>query len=156
MTREQNAVTHRIALASDHAGYDLKSVIAEALAARPGVAVLDLGPMDATRCDYPDYAKAVAKTVQSRDVDFGILVCGSGIGVSIAANRFSGVRAALASNATTARLSREHNDANVLCLGSRLVGEVIALEAVDAFLNGQFAGGRHLSRIKKIDIEEAN
>ena len=151
MVHEKGPMTHRIVLASDHAGFELKTLILKTLQSRPTLHVLDLGPEDTARCDYPDYAQAVAKAVQSDEADFGILVCGSGIGVSIAANRFAGVRAALAHNATSARLSREHNNANVLCLGSRLIGEVIALEAVEAFLSGRFAGGRHHDRLRKID-----
>ena len=149
-------MTLQIAIASDHAGFELKEVLAQHLTAHDGVTVINLGPDSATRCDYPDYAASVARAVQSGEVDRGVLVCGSGIGVSIAANRFPGVRAALAVNATTARLSREHNNANVLCLGSRLVGEVIAVEAVDAFITGSFAGGRHADRLAKIDALEVN
>ena len=139
-----------VAIASDHAGFDLKQKLVDILTARADVEVTDLGPNSATRCDYPDYAAAVAKAVQSGQAMRGILVCGSGIGVSIAANRFEGVRAALAHNAVTARLSRAHNDANVLCLGSRLVGDVIAEAAVDAFLTQEFEQGRHADRLAKI------
>ena len=151
MVREKGPMTHRIVLASDHAGFELKTAIVRTLKARPTLHIQDLGPTSGTRCDYPDYAQAVAKSIQCNEADLGILVCGSGIGVSIAANRFAGIRAALAHNATVARLSREHNDANILGLGSRLIGEVVALDAVDAFLSGQFAGGRHQDRIQKID-----
>ncbi len=149
-------MTLRMCIASDHAGFDLKEALAEHLTNREDVTVVNLGPESATRCDYPDYAAALARAVRSGEYDRGVLVCGSGIGVSIAANRFPGVRAALAHNATTARLSREHNNANVLCLGSRLIGDVIAVEAVDAFIAGEFGGGRHADRLAKIDALEVD
>ena len=139
-----------VAIASDHAGFGLKQKLVAFLSTRVDVEVMDLGPDSATRCDYPDYAAAVARAVQSGEAMRGILVCGSGIGVSIAANRFKGVRAALAHNAVTAQLSRAHNDANILCLGSRLVGDVIAEAAVDAFLTQEFEQGRHAGRLAKI------
>ena len=146
----------RIAIGSDHAGFELKQNIADSLRQRDDLEVTDLGPDSAARCDYPDYAAAVAREIKSGTADRGILVCGSGIGVSIMANRFEGIRAAVAHNATVARLSREHNNANVLCLGSRLVGDVIALESVDAFILGEFQGGRHQGRLDKIDAMEIN
>ncbi len=140
----------RVAVASDHAGFRLKVAVAEHLRAA-GHEVTDLGPEAAERCDYPDYAHAVARAVTAGDADLGVLCCGSGIGMSMAANRHAGVRAALAHDATTARLSREHNDANVLCLGERILGESVALDAVDAFVSGRFAGGRHAGRVAKIE-----
>ena len=146
----------RIAIGSDHAGFELKQNIADSLRRRDDLEVTDLGPDSAVRCDYPDYAAAVAREIKSGMADRGILVCGSGIGVSIMANRFEGIRAAVAHNATVARLSREHNNANILCLGSRLVGDVIALESVDAFVHGEFQGGRHQERLDKIDAMETN
>lgn len=149
-------MTLRIAIASDHAGFELKEALAAHLAAREDVTLINLGPASADRCDYPDYAAAVARAIRSEDCERGVLVCGSGIGVSIAANRFPGIRAALAHNATTARLSREHNNANVLCLGSRLIGDVIATEAVDAFVTGTFGGGRHADRLAKIEALEVD
>ncbi len=136
----------KIAIASDHAGFDLKQRVVEHLGAR-GV---DLGPPSADRVDYPDYAGAVARAIQQGEADFGVLVCGSGIGMSMAANRYAGVRAALVHNAIAARLSRQHNDAQIICLGSRLIGEVVALEAIDAFLAADFEGGRHAGRVAKI------
>ena len=148
-------MTMRIAIGSDHAGFDLKMVIANHLREAQH-AVADLGPPRAERCDYPDFAAAVARSVARGEVEVGIVVCGSGIGVSMAANKVDGIRAALAHNATAARLSREHNDANVLCLGSRMVGEVVALDAVDAFLGGTFQGGRHQDRIEKMMALEEN
>ena len=149
-------MTLRIAIASDHAGFELKELLAAHLNDLSDVTMIDLGPTSADRCDYPDYAAALARAVRSGECDRGVLVCGSGIGVSIAANRFPGIRAALAHNATTARLSREHNNANVLCLGSRLIGDVIAKEAVDAFLAGRFEGGRHADRLAKIEDLEVD
>ena len=149
-------MTLRIAIASDHAGYDLKQELLDFLGHDDRVRVSDLGPSSPLRCDYPDYAAAVARALQSGEADRGILVCGSGIGVSITANRFSGVRAALVQNATMARLSREHNDANVICVGSRLIGSVVAFDAVTAFIETDFAGGRHADRLAKIDALELN
>ena len=146
----------KIIIGSDHAGFELKESLAVSLRERDDLELTDLGPTSAQRCDYPDYAAAVARAVKSGSADRGILVCGSGIGVSIMANRFEGIRAAVAHNATVARLSREHNDANVLCLGSRLIGDVIALESVDAFISGAFQGGRHQDRLDKIDNMETN
>ncbi len=140
----------KIAVASDHAGYDLKARIVEYLGQRDDIEVLDLGPMAAERCDYPDFGAAVGRAVRDGAAPRGILVCGSGIGISMAANKIAGVRAALAHNAITARLARAHNDANVLCLGSRIIGEVVALDAVDAFLSTTFEGGRHAGRVEKI------
>lgn len=138
----------RIALASDHAGFDLKDRIAAHLAARHEC--LDLGPYGAGRVDYPDFAEKVGRAIAAREADLGILICGSGIGISIAANKLPGIRAALCHDDFTARMARAHNDANVLCLGARVVGEGTALSAVDAFLAAGFEGGRHTDRIVKI------
>ncbi len=143
-------MTTKIAVASDHAGYDLKARIVDHLRERDDVEVLDLGPMAPERCDYPDFGAAVGRAVRDGAAPQGILVCGSGIGISMAANKISGVRAALVHNAITARLARAHNDANVLCLGSRIIGDVVALDAVDAFLSTPFEGGRHAARVEKI------
>jgi ribose 5-phosphate isomerase B len=146
----------RIAIASDHAGFDLKAKIVSTLTNGDEYTIIDLGPAEAIRCDYPDYAAAVSKAVQSGEADRGILVCGSGIGVSMVANKHNGIRAALAHNAVTARLSREHNDANVLCLGSRIIGDVLAQEAVDLFLSTDFQGGRHADRLQKMAAVEGD
>ena len=146
----------RIAIASDHAGFDLKAKLAASLTARTDLTIIDHGPEAANRCDYPDYASAVARSVQSGEADRGILVCGSGIGVSMVANKHQGIRAALVHNAVTARLSRQHNDANVICLGSRIIGDVLAQEAVEAFICTEFEGGRHAQRLAKMAaVEEA-
>lgn len=144
----------RIALASDHAGFDLKQRIAAHLAGRHEC--LDLGPFGAGRVDYPDSAEKVGRAIGRREADLGILVCGSGIGISIAANKLPGVRAALCHDEYTARMSRAHNDANVLCLGARAIGEGVALAAVDAFLTAEFEGGRHADRVVKIHRLESS
>lgn len=138
-----------IAIASDHAGVDLKSQIREMLAAR-GHDVLDLGTHGAESVDYPDFAAALALALREGRADSGILICGTGIGISIAANRHSGVRAALCHDTTTARLSRVHNDANVLALGARVVGIEVAKDCVDVFLGTAFEGGRHQRRVDKL------
>lgn len=143
----------RVALGSDHAGFELKAKIAAHLSAR--CVVLDCGPAAGERVDYPDYAVKVAEAITSGEAELGVLVCGSGIGISIAANKVPGIRAALAHNVTTAQLARQHNDAQVLCLGARIIGEQLALASVDAFLEAAFEGGRHQTRIDKIHAAEA-
>ncbi len=139
-----------IAIGSDHAGFDLKAKLADELRSS-GYEVLDLGTKDAaTSVDYPDFGAAVAEAVASGKADGGVVVCGTGIGISIAANRTPGVRAALCHDETTARLCREHNDANVLALGARIIGEVVAKDCLTAFLNTEFGGDRHVRRVKKL------
>ena len=140
----------RLAFGSDHAGYGLKQALA-ARARAAGHDVMDVGCDGPDRCDYPVFAAEVARLLAEGLVERGILVCGSGIGMSIAANRFPGIRAALVSEPVSARLSRAHNDANVLCLGARLVGEDMALAVVDAFLAVDFESGRHAERLQLID-----
>ena len=139
----------RIALGADHRGFALKEKLKAWLAAR-GHEVLDFGPGSAERVDYPDYAFKVAGAVQARKAERGILICSTGIGMSIAANRFPKVRAALCCSARLARLSREHNDANVLCLGADVVSGAEARRIVGAWLKAGFAGGRHARRLAKI------
>jgi len=140
----------RIALGSDHAGYDLKALVATALAER-GHDVVDLGPDNATTSvDYPDYGAAVGRAVTNGTAELGVAICGSGIGISIAANKIPGVRAALVHDATSGRLAREHNHANVLCLGARLLGPQVALDALDAWLGATPGDGRHIGRIEKL------
>ena len=140
----------RVALGSDHAGYDLKSLLSTTLA-EWGHEVIDFGTDSATTSvDYPDFAAAVGRAVSARDADLGVVVCGSGIGVSIAANKVPGVRAATVHDVTSAHLAREHNHANVLCLGSRLIGESVAIEALRAWLDATPGEGRHLQRIAKL------
>ncbi len=138
-----------IAIASDHAAYDLKAEIADELT-RIGFEVLDLGTESRDSCDYPDYANALAGAVTDGKADRGVLMCGTGIGVSIAANRHARIRAALCHDVSSARLSREHNDANVLVMGARLIGPEVAKDCLRAFLETEFAGGRHARRVAKL------
>ena len=141
-----------IAIGSDHAGVDLKSAVLRHLASA-GHRVIDLGPFDDTSVDYPDYAAAVGRAVRNGEAERGILICGTGIGVSIAANKVHGVRAALVHDPVTATLAAEHNDANVLCFGARLHAEAYALTLVDHWLRASFEA-RHARRLAKItDIE---
>lgn len=139
----------RIAIGSDHAGYHLKAEIAAALR-EDGHQVDDYGTHSTESCDYPDFAQVVAEAVRDGRCDVGILVCGTGIGMSIAANKVPGVRAALCAEPFSARMARAHNDANVLCLGARVVGPGLALETVRAFLSAQFEGGRHQRRVERV------
>ncbi|MGB4784871.1 MAG: ribose 5-phosphate isomerase B [Candidatus Acidiferrum sp.] len=139
----------RIAIGSDHAGFSLKESIREYLE-EAGYLVDDQGTGSEDSVDYPDFGKAVGERVASKEADLGIAVCGSGIGISIAANKVPGIRAALAHDVVTAQLAREHNDANILALGARIVTPATALEMVQTFLNTPFAGGRHQRRLDKI------
>ena len=140
----------RIALGSDHAGYDLKALLVATLG-EWGHDVLDVGTVNATdSVDYPDFGAAVGHAVAPGRAELGVAVCGSGIGISIAANKVPGIRAALAHDATSARLAREHNHANVLCLGARLIGPPVAVDALEAWLKAVPAQGRHLGRIEKL------
>jgi ribose 5-phosphate isomerase B len=139
----------RIAIGSDHAGYDLKTVLASSLATW-GYDVLDLGTTSATEpVDYPDYGAAVGRAVVNGDADLGVAVCGSGIGIAIAANKVPGVRAAVVHDVTSGHLAREHNHANVLCLGGRLTGSVVAIESLRAWLNAE-PEPRHDARVEKL------
>lgn len=138
-----------IAIASDHAGFELKAVLAEELA-RMGFELLDLGTDGSDSVDYPDFGQALAHAVQDGRAERGVLVCGTGIGISMAANRHAGVRAAVCHDETSARLAREHNDANVLALGARLVGVEVAKDCLRTFLTTDFAGGRHVGRVAKL------
>lgn len=138
----------RLLIASDHAGVALKKRLAETLSRSHTVA--DLGPATTDRVDYPDFANQLSQQVAKEPGTLGILICGSGIGMSIAANKVAGVRAAVVENPVAARLAREHNDANVLCLGARFLGAEYAEEIVAAFLGAKFEGGRHTDRVKKI------
>ncbi len=139
----------KIALGSDHAGVGLKAVLRQLLEQR-GITPVDLGTEDSEPVDYPDYGERVAGAVSRGKVSLGILVCGSGIGMSIVANKFPGVRAALCHDPESARLSREHNDSNVLVLGERKVTPEEAVEIATAWLDAAFAGGRHARRVDKI------
>ena len=138
-----------IALAADHAGFELKAALKAELEAE-GRQVLDLGAHGAQSVDYPDFADALAKALADGRARWGIAVCGTGIGISIALNRHRHVRAALCHDATSARLAREHNDANVLAMGARLIGAEVAKECVQTFLATGFAGGRHERRVAKL------
>ncbi len=138
-----------IAVASDHAGFDLKELLKRDLE-EAGYAVLDLGTDSTASVDYPDFGKAMGDAISAGKVERGVLVCGSGIGISIAANRNPKVRAVLAHDATSARLAREHNDANVVAFGQRLTGIEVAREALKVFLATKFEGGRHASRVAKL------
>jgi len=138
-----------IAVASDHAGFDLKEILKRDLQ-EAGHEVLDLGTNSTASVDYPDFGKAMGEAIASGKAARGVLVCGSGIGISIAANRNPKVRAVLAHDVTSARLSREHNDANVIAFGQRLIGVETAREALRAFLSTEWAGGRHAGRVEKL------
>lgn len=143
----------KIALGADHAGFELKNRIKDHLI-NCGVTVDDKGTHSAESCDYPDFAQAVAADVVQHRVDSGILVCGTGIGMSIAANKVHGIRAARVTTGFEAQMAREHNDANVLTLGARVVAETAVLHIIDTWLNTQFAGGRHQKRVDKISALE--
>ena len=138
-----------VALGADHAGFELKNALKKVLD-KLGVTYDDLGTSSAESVDYPDYAQAVAKGVVDGRFDRGILVCGSGIGMSIAANKVDGIRAAVVTEAESARLSRAHNDANIIALGARLTSEADAETIIRTFLETEFQGGRHADRVAKI------
>jgi ribose 5-phosphate isomerase B len=138
-----------IAVASDHAGFDLKELLKRDLQ-QAGHDVLDLGTNSTESVDYPDFGKAMADAIGSGRAGRGVLVCGTGIGISIAANRNPKVRAALVHDVTSARLAREHNDANVVAFGARLIGTETAREALKVFLDTEWAGGRHAGRVAKL------
>ena len=138
-----------VAIGGDHAGLPLKRALQDALAAQ-GVELLDFGTNEAASVDYPDFAHQVCAAVQDGRARFGVLVCGSGIGMAMAANRHRGIRAAVLHDATEARLTRAHNDANVAAFGARLVGPEVALDALRAFLSTEYEGGRHDRRIAKL------
>ena len=140
----------KIALAADHAGFEMKRDIAGKLA-KDGHEVLDLGTHSSATVDYPDYAEAVADMLRDGQAERGIIVCGSGAGVSIAASKFPGIRAAVAHDVYTAHQAVEHDDMNVLCLGARVIGQALAREIVEAFVQARFSGDeRHLRRLAKI------
>ncbi len=138
-----------IAIGSDHAGFDLKEFIKEKF--EKEINWTDMGPSSADRVDYPDYAHQVAESVSNNTVDLGILICGSGNGVCMTANKHEGVRAGLAWEAELASLAREHNNANVICLPARFITEDQAVEIVRAYVNAEFEGGRHETRVQKIE-----
>lgn len=144
----------RIALGADHAGFPLKEIVAQTVKAS-GHTVLDLGAFDATSSDYPDFALAVGRAIQEGRAERGILLCGSGVGASIAANKLQGIRAALCHDTYSAHQCVEHDDANVLCLGPRIIGPALMAELVTVFLGAQFTGEeRHRRRVAKIAAME--
>jgi ribose 5-phosphate isomerase B len=142
-----------LAVGADHGGVRLKRIVVRALERR-GIPFVDLGTNDETSVDYPDFAAKVASGVANGDYDRGILICGTGIGMSIAANKFFGVRAALCHDTYTARMARLHNDANILVLGARVTGPGVAEEIVEVWLDTPFEGGRHTARVEKIHRQE--
>ena len=150
MSTNSRANVSVIALGADHAGFALKQVIAHHISDR-GHEFVDCGTLDESRVDYPDYGAAVGTAVANGEAECGVVVCGSGIGIVMAAGKVAGIRAATVHDVTTARLSRQHNDANVIGIGARMVGEQTALDIVDAYLNASFEGGRHQGRVEKLD-----
>ena len=143
----------KIVMGSDHAGLSLKVKIIEHLNDR-GIEVVDVGTYTTDSCNYPDYATALCKKIQAGEVELGILVCGTGIGMSMAANKHKGIRAAACSDTFSARLTRMHNDANVLCFGERVVGMGLACDLVDNFIDAEFEGGKHARRVDMITAIE--
>lgn len=139
----------KVCIASDHAGYELKEKIKDYLI-KKRISIIDLGPFSENSVDYPDYAKKAAKRLILKKSDAGILVCGSGTGMSIVANKFKGIRAAQCYNKTSTILSRQHNNSNIICLGSRMLKYEDAMKYVTYFLNTKFEKGRHQKRINKI------
>ena len=139
----------RVAIGSDHAGYEAKESVKRELTAL-GVEVFDKGAHSLESVDYPDFGALVGRAVASGEVERGVLICGSGIGISMAANKIAGVRAALCWNEETVRLAREHNDANILCFGARFIEPAIAASMVSVFMKTEFAGGRHSQRVRKL------
>lgn len=144
----------KIAIGSDHGGYELKELIKKHLQEK-GFDIKDFGTDSTASTDYPDFARAVGEAVVAKDFERGILVCGTGIGISIAANKVPGVRCALVGDCFSAKATKEHNDANIIALGARVVGSGLALQIVDTWLSAEFEGGRHQNRIDKItEIEK--
>lgn len=143
----------KLAIACDHAGFEYKGKLVSWLASK-NYEVLDLGPDTEDPVDYPLYADKVCKVVLSKDADLGILICGTGIGMSIAANKHKGIRAGLCGDLKSARWTREHNDANVLCMGARIISYELAEQITEEFLNGQFLGGKHLTRVQMLEQED--
>ena len=144
-----------IVLGADHNGIELKKIIKEYLLEKK-FNPIDIGPFNTNKVDYPDYASQAAQIISNRDAQYGILICGSGIGMSIVANKVAGVRAALVHNLQTAPLTKEHNNANVLCLGAWMVDTDTNLQIVDSWLNAKFGEYRHVKRVAKIDINPTN
>ena len=144
-----NSFFKKICISSDHAGYSLKEYIKTYLIKKE-ISLIDLGPFETKSVDYPDYAKKIARRLVAKKSDVGILVCGSGTGMAISANKIKGIRAAVCYNSKSTRLSREHNNANIIALGSRLIKKNEVMKLIKIFLSTKFEGGRHLKRVKKI------
>ena len=144
-----NKIFKTVCIASDHAGFSLKEEIKDFLVNKK-VSIFDIGPFSDKSVDYPDYAKKLGNRVKSKKSDVGILVCGSGTGMAISANKIKTIRAAVCYNSKSTRLSRQHNNANIIALGSRLTKRNVAIKLVSIFLETKFEGGRHLRRVKKI------
>ena len=144
-----NYLFKKICIASDHGGFSLKESIKDLLI-KKNISIIDLGPLKNKTVDYPDYAKKLAKRIKAKKSDVGILVCGSGTGMAISANKIKTIRAAVCYNAKSTRLSREHNNANIIALGARLTNKNLSLKLVEIFLKTKFEGGRHSKRVKKI------
>lgn len=144
----------KIAVACDHGGFRLKNVLINEMESQ-GYEVIDFGTYDEESCDYPDYAVKAARAVSSGECDKGVVVCGTGIGVSMTANKVKGIRCALVHDVFSAKATRAHNDSNMLAMGQRVIGEGLAVEILNAWLHTDFEGGRHEQRIKKLmDLEE--
>lgn len=146
--------TKKITIGCDHAGYELKLKVIEHLKAR-GIEVIDVGTDSTASCDYPAIAHKLCQNIQNGTTELGILICGTGIGMSMAANKHRGIRAAACSDTFSARLTRLHNNANVLCFGERVVGMGLALDLVDNFIDADFEGGKHQRRVDMITAIEA-
>ncbi len=144
-----NSLFKKICIASDHGGYILKEAI-KFLLIKKNISIIDLGPFENKTVDYPDYAKKLATRIKAKKSDAGILVCGSGTGMAISANKIKNIRAAVCYNVKSTRLSREHNNANIIALGARLTNKKLSLKLVEIFLKTKFEGGRHIKRINKI------
>ncbi len=144
-----NFLFKKICIASDHAGFDLKETIKDHLVNK-NASIFDLGPYENKTVDYPDYAKKLAERIKAKRSEVGILVCGSGTGMAISANKIKDIRAAVCYNIKSTRLSRQHNNANIIALGARLTKKSLTLKLVELFLKTRFEGGRHLRRVKKI------
>ncbi|HSD63954.1 MAG TPA: ribose 5-phosphate isomerase B [Ignavibacteriaceae bacterium] len=147
---------NKAALGSDHTGFRIKNILSKILVEK-GIGVIDVGTYDEKSCDYPDFAHAVAKKVQSKEADFGILIDATGIPSAITANKLKGIRAATCYNEFSARSAREHNDANIIVIGAKTIGEETIISVLDVWLNTRFGGGRHQKRLDKITaIEDKN
>ena len=144
-----NSLFKKVCIASDHGGFNLKETIKDHLI-KKNISIIDLGPFENKTVDYPDYAKKVANRIKAKKSDVGILVCGSGTGMAISANKTKTIRAAVCYNVNSTRLSREHNNANIISLGARLTSKKLSLKLVNIFLKTKFEGGRHIKRVNKI------